>query len=1250
MSGHLQSAARGVGERSPQRINSVKFEAVFFPLSNTVRISSPSHLGKRLSLIFVLTSLAIFVTSMSSQEPTYNSFAKRLLIQPLVFEANHGQADRRSAFIARGYDYVVSLSSSTAWLNLSARVKIRRQLSASGENHAMTKEDILYVVDNVSFGLQNANHQLRISGEYKLPRAVSYLLGRDPSHYVANIPTFARVRYSQAYPGIDLVYYGDERQLEFDFDVAPRANPRQIEMQIVGARRLSFDSEGNLKINIGFSSIFLKRPAVYQEKNGKREPVGGRFRRLGRRTIGVTLGPYDRSRPLVIDPILTYSTYLGSSSNGSANAVAVDAAGNAYVAGSAMADFPVTSGAFQTKFSSKEGGGTVAFVSKFDPNGNLIYSTYLGGSVQDGGNAIAVDAAGNAYVAGYTASPDFPVTAGAFQTTDKVSEQPGFRQFTTFVAKLNPTGTALVYSTFLGGSASDNSEPQTEGQEQATGIVLDASGNTYVTGFTYSTDFPTTSGAFQTNNPGTSTSSPSFFVTKLNAAGSALDYSTYMGGKYFADPPAIAVDSAGSAYIAGGTAADNYPTTPGAFDTTYSSTWGMAVVTKLNPTGTGLVYSTYLGGSFQDFARAIAVDSSGSAYVTGQRLSNDFPVTAGTIQGAAGQVFFTRLNPSGSALVFSGDMGLGGAVQGDYGNAIAVDSSGNVYLAGQASANGDFPATPGAFQTQLYSEANGVYGSFFAKLNSTATAVDYLTYLSGSGSNGENAEECDCINGMALDSSGNAIVVGQALSADFPTTPNAFEPGSFSLVNSQATNFWPFVTKFNAAEMTSLPQTNMNLSVNANPQYRETPLVLTAAMTPASGNSVPTGSVEFSGYYGILCNSLLDSTGAATCSTTDLTLGPNPVRVAYYGDPNDAPATQMMTETITGIPTTTTITVSPNSVTYGTSASITAQVTANVGTGIPTSAVIFSVPCAGNTSGMVNLDSTGHASCSTATDLPPGTYSVTANYTGDPNYAESTSTGLPLTVQPLGVAPAPAFSPAGGTFTQQINVMLSTTAANSTIYYTTDGSTPTVQNGNPYSVPITVNSTETIQAITVVPGYTQSAVASQTYTFSPNFTVALSPTTLSLTGTQSVTSTVTIASEFGFNAQVNFSCSGLPAGTTCSFSPSTVTGNPQQSVTTTLTIAGTGSAALSPETARWWPATALAVVVGLFGFRRRGRCVGLFVAAAISISLFALSACGGGGTVGGGGGNQTPITSTVTVATTSGTIQNTATLTVTYTP
>ena len=1159
----------------------------------------------------------------------------RYFVHSLVFEASSTSFQSPESFTARARGFTASFSGSGAALSLNSGRESTD--AATSRRHPGLIESPSASIKVSRILLKNASGNPGLSGDEELPGKVNYLLGKDPTQWKTNIPTYARVRYSGVYPGIDLVYYGTQDQLEFDFDVAPDANPRRIELQFDGAHKLSLDRRGNLKILVGDSSIQLHKPVIYQQRDGRREPIAGSFRLLDRHTVGFILGHYDHARSLVIDPILTYSTYLGLPEFGSANAVAVDGAGNAYVTGMYTTGFPVTAGAYQTANASQEVGGSNAFVTKFDPNGNVIYSTYLGGSMQDGGNAIAVDAAGNAYVAGYTASPDFPVTSGAYQTTDKVTNQPSFRQFTTFVTKLNPSGSGLVYSTFLGGSKCDCSAPFTQGQEQATSIGLDSSGNAWIAGFTFSTDFPTTPNAVQTANPEASQQAFANFLTKLNSSGSALDYSTYLGSAN--SSPSLAVDAAGNVYIAGDTAnSATFPTTPGAY---LSSSSGLDVdsfIAKFSSAGGAPVYSTLVGGTGGgSWFKAIAVDSAGNAYVTGGQ-NGGIPTTPGVIGPNGGGALTLKMNPTGTALVYSTGLGVSAI-----GNTIAVDSSGNAYVAGSMGI-ATFPVTPNAFQTQIYSLENSVYGSFVAKINATATAVDYATYLSGFGANPDNAAFCDCIDGGALDSSGNFIVVGQGVSADFPTTPGAFESASFNTINYVETNFWPFVTKFNGAEMAALPLPKMNLTVNANPQDRLSNVVFTASLTPQPGSGVPTGSVEFSSDDGPLCNVPVDNTGTATCTTTLLTIGDDPVRVSYYGDPNNSAVTQSMTETINGIPTTTTLSSAQTSVMYGGSITFTAGVTANTTSAIPPG--IINMPC-----GSLPVDSTGHATCSTGGTQLPGTYNFAAQYAGDTNYAPSGSNLVTVTIEPLGVAAPSAFSPAGGTYTQTVPVVISDATPNAMIYYTTDGSTPTPSTGLPYGGSIYVNQTETIQAIAVVAGYTNSNVASVTYTLPPTFAMVVSPATLSVTSTQSASTTVSLTSQFGFNGQVSFSCSGLPAGTSCSFSPATVTGNPLGAVTTTMTVSGGSAASTVAETSHWWPPSFLALTFGMFGLTLRRRRYAYLLTAVLSTGLIFLGACsGGGGGAGGGGGNQTPVTSTVTVTGTSGTVQNTATLTVTYTP
>jgi hypothetical protein len=408
---------------------------------------------------------------------------------------------------------------------------------------------------------------------------------------------------------------------------------------------------------------------------------------------------------------LVYSTYLGGSGNSGFGihdqglGIAVDTAGNAYVTGFAgSSDFPTTAGAFQPTFG---GGFNNAFVTKLNPTGTgLVYSTYLGGNASDQGLGIAVDTAGNAYVAGATSSINFPTTAGAFQPTGG-----GFAD--AFVTKLNPTGTGLVYSTFLGGNTNN---------DFGSGIAVDTAGNAYVTGFARSSNFPTTAGAFQPTFGGGFVDA---FVTKLDATGSALLYSTYLGGSSNDVGQGIAVDGAGSAYVTGETSSTNFPTTPGAAQTIHAGGFGPdAFVTKLDATGSTLLYSTYLGGSSNDVGRGIAVDGAGSAYVTGNTFSTDFPTTSVATQttNAGGfDVFVTKLDATGSALLYSTYLGGSGGIFGgaDIGNGIAVDSAGSVYVTGSTDST-NFPTTSGAAQTTHA----GFNDAFVAKIVLPPTSTD----------------------------------------------------------------------------------------------------------------------------------------------------------------------------------------------------------------------------------------------------------------------------------------------------------------------------------------------------------------------------------------------------------------------------------------------------------------------------------------------------------------------------------------------
>jgi len=659
---------------------------------------------------------------------------------PLAFEANQGQSDSQVKFLSRGAGYSLFLTSADAVLAL--------QPSAVSHRRSVLRMELL-----------NANPNSVVTGQDELPGKSNYFLGRDPKKWHREVRQYAKVRYANVYPGVDLVYYGNQHELEYDFVLQPGADPRAIRLGIKGQGKLRLE-HGDLVL----TDVRLRSPRVYQETNGIRQEVRGRYVITSKNKVGFRLGTYDRRRALVIDPVLAYSTYLGGSGGDVGNGIAVDLAGSAYITGETYSsDFP-TANAIQP---SNAGGGDV-FVTKFNAEGTaLVYSTYLGGSGYEWGNGIALDSTGNAYVTGATNSTDFP-TVNAIQPTFGGS-------YDAFVSKINNDGSALVYSTYLGGS----------GDDEAFGIAVDSAGNAYVTGETSSTDFPTYN-AIQAAYGGNRDA----FVAKINAAASGLVYSTYLGGSERETAGAIAVDLAGNAYVAGATFSTDFPT-KNAFQATNHG-GADAFVTKINATGRALVYSTYLGGSNYEDAvggtgfegsPAIAVDSEGNVYVAGWTLSTDFP-TLNAIQPIfgggefEGDGFVTKLNSAGRALVYS--TYLGGNNE-DGVQAIAVDAAGNAYVTG-FTASTNFPVV-NAIQPKLH----GSTDAFATEINARGSALVYSTYLGGGG-------------GLAVDSVGSIYITGRITSSsNFPTTPVAFQLSNKSRPNGPCVvypcNYTAFVTK-----------------------------------------------------------------------------------------------------------------------------------------------------------------------------------------------------------------------------------------------------------------------------------------------------------------------------------------------------------------------------------------------------------------------------------------------------------------------
>ena len=600
----------------------------------------------------------------------------------------------------------------------------------------------------VRMEIAGASGHASVSGADQLPGVSNYYVGQDPAQWHAQIPNYARVKYADVYPGIDLVYYGNQQQLEYDFIVAPGADPDRIAVDFKGVDSLTVNEAGDLVLAAAGGSFVQHKPVIYQEVDGERRIVAGSYVIDGTRAT-FKIASYDRSRPLVIDPALAYATFFGGKEFDYGNGIAVDSQGNAYVVSFFYRSaFRIAcAGDFACDLDHPPMGEGDVVVSKLDRDGSrMVYVTVLGGRSKDAGRGIAVDSRGNAYVTGFTRSVDFPITPGAAQA--RLGE--GASQ-NAFVARFNAFG-QLEYSTYLGGSASD------EGH----GIAVDPRDNAYVTGSTSSGDFPTTSRAMQRKLAGLQNA----FVTKLDYNGTAFVYSTFLGGDDYDFGNAIAVDPAGNAYVTGttyGIFRSSFPVTANAYQTASSGS-GDVFVSKLGPNGAALVYSTFLGGTGYDGARGIAVDSGGNAYVTGYTQSTAFPTTAGAVQTALNgpeDAFVTKLNSKGSSLIYSTYLGGSGN---DASSGIAVGSNGDAYVTGFTQ-SADFPTTTGAIQK---AGGTGVMEPFVAVLNTTGTKLSYSTCLGGSNGDGAYA--------IAIDSSNNAYLTGYTNSADFPTTSKAWRP------------------------------------------------------------------------------------------------------------------------------------------------------------------------------------------------------------------------------------------------------------------------------------------------------------------------------------------------------------------------------------------------------------------------------------------------------------------------------------------
>jgi Beta-propeller repeat/Domain of unknown function DUF11 len=694
---------------------------------------------------------------------------------PLMFEPNQGQTDQRVRFLARGSGYGLYLTAHEAVLAL--------QQSDAKSQHSARRTSV------VSMKLVGGA-SIEPVGDLKLPGESNYFIGNNPAQWHSGIPQFARVRYRDVYPGIDLVYYGNQGRLEYDFEVAPGSDPKQVALSFQGSRNLRIDAGGDLVLAVGGNDIRLQAPRVYQNFGAEERRVAGRFELRGnakdkdkdKDEVGFQLGSYDRSRALIIDPVLTYSTYLGGSGSESCSAItglafvpgcpaiAVDAAGNAYVAGSTTStDFPGTAGEYQPKLAT--GATANAFIAKITSAGSLQFATYLGGDGVDYTAGVAVDSGFDLIVAGTTSSSNFPTNGKnpAFQATRLSGGNH------VFVSQIDPTGKTLLYSSYLSGN----------GIDIASGLALDPGGNAYVTGTTTSTEvetgFPSTLGAYQT-----APRAPNqFFLTKVdpNASGtSSMLYSTYFGGSTPSGGVTmgggIAVDLNSNAYITGGTDFTDMPvlnayqaTNEGGVD---------AFVAKFNPAGvagTQLLYSTYIGGSGDDVGYGIAVDSTTNAYVTGSTTSTDFnAVVTDALQTAnhgGTDAFLAKLGilctgtSCTTPLPLNYFTYLGGSGT-DVATAVTVDTNQGARVTGWTDSSADFPVVGNPLQSAY---GGGTSDAFFARIDTLATCSPITDpacpvtsssgYFGGTGA--------DLGTGIALDEQGSSYLAGEtASSSGFP--------------------------------------------------------------------------------------------------------------------------------------------------------------------------------------------------------------------------------------------------------------------------------------------------------------------------------------------------------------------------------------------------------------------------------------------------------------------------------------------------
>ena len=1111
---------------------------------------------------------------------------------PLSFEQNVGQTTQEVRFISHGAGYELFLAPQEAVLALRTplphdlsprnRFKTMRALRDASRARARTA---------VRMRFEGANPNAQVSATDKLLKKTNYFVGSDRTKWHTDVPSYGRVKYTDIYPGVDLVFYGNQRQLEYDFVVAPGADPRAIHLNLQGARELRINARGDVVLKVPGGEVLLQKPLVYQIVKGRRQEIAGGYTLAKNHRVTFAVPSYDRNEPLILDPVLNYSTYLGGSgSDGDAPGlgIAVDSTGNAYVAGTTFSnDFPTTSSGFDPGPPASGAVNGEAFVTEMNPTGTAeLYSTYLAGSTGELGVALALDPTGKIYITGLTFSSDFPTTSNALkQSPNSTNLNVG----TSFISKIDPSisgANSLVYSSYIGGTGGTPALA-----DFGNAVAADANGNAYVTGITFSppnagpvfalTDFPVMNAFQATPNDAIDGNA---FLTRIDTTKSgnaSLIYSTYLGGTGanagalgFADAGfGVAVDSSSNAYIIGATSSTDFPTTASGLQTTSptGNVSGTAFVTRIDTTKSGnasMVYSTYLGGETSDFGVGIALGPSNVAYATGGTHSLLFPTTTGAFQttGNSKGVAFVSLLDTGKAGAASLQYStfLGGT-NGDTGNAIRADGTGNAYLVG-STASLNFPVTSGALEPVLPA---GPGVGFVTKINpggNGAADLVYSTYFGGSAATQEQGFS------IALDASSppNAYITGQTFStaSSFPVFPaGAFQTNLNGISDA-------FIAKLTLIPTFTVVPTSLDFGTQP---IHLTSAAKTVSLTNNTSDAIPFPgtAVTFTGTnkadFASPSNTCAGSIAAGATCMVNVTFTPS-VAAAETG-------TMVITVTITN---------------GGLSSSQAFDVSLT-GTGSATLPGVGLAPTSLAFGGQM-LTTTSAAKTVTLTNTGGGPLTITS-IAASGDFTE-TSTGA-------GACPiSPNTLPAGpGVNTCTISVTFAPTAVgarNGTLTITDNA------NGSPHTVPLTGT------------GWDFTITAPTTGTVGPAAPLKFNATMTPLGG---------------FNQAVALTCTGAPAGTTCAVvSPvtaadGTTAQTAQVTVTTTAMMIPPRSIPNPPISIRQIVPLILALMLLFMLPRTRRLRVRLGLVTAM-LMLVVLAGCSGSG-------SKPPMNATLTITGTS---------------